>query len=78
MTLSGRPLPDRLRKLVGSVVLVAFVCIYALTAMTIAAAKLPGTSGLTQLVYFTVAGLIWVIPAGALIAWMVKPRGRKP
>ena len=71
-------MPERLRKLVGSIVLVAFVCIYALTAMTIAAAKLPGTSGLTQLVYFTVAGLIWVIPAGALIAWMVKPRGRKP
>ena len=50
-------MPERLRKLVGSVVLVAFVCIYALTAMTIAAAKLPGTSGLAQLVYFTVAGL---------------------
>ena len=58
--------------------LVAFVCIYALTAMTIAAAKLPGTSRLTQLVYFIVAGLIWVVPAGALIAWMVKPRGGKP
>ncbi len=67
-------MPDRVRKLVGTVVLVAFVCVYALIAMTIAAAKLPGTSGLTQLVYFVVAGLIWVIPAGALVTWMVKPR----
>ena len=70
-------MPDRLRKLVGSVALVLFVCFYALTAMTIAAAKLPGTSGLTQLVYFVVAGLAWVLPAGALIAWMVKPRGKR-
>jgi hypothetical protein len=35
----------RLRKLVGTVALVAFIPIYALTAMTVAAAKLPGTSG---------------------------------
>jgi peptidoglycan/LPS O-acetylase OafA/YrhL len=67
----------RVRKLVGSLVLVVFVCLYALTAMTVAAAKLPGTSGLTQLIYFTVAGLVWIIPAGALIAWMVKPRCKR-
>lgn len=63
----------RLRKLIGVIVLVAFVCIYALTAMTLAAAKLPGTSGLTQLAFYAVAGLIWVIPAAALISWMSKP-----
>jgi hypothetical protein len=70
-------MPEHLRKLIGTVMLVIFICFYALTAMTIAAAKLPGTSGLTQLVYFVVAGLAWVIPAGALIAWMVKPRAKK-
>jgi hypothetical protein len=70
-------MPERLRKLIGTVVLVVFICFYALTAMTVAAAKLPGTSGLTQLVYFVVAGLAWVLPAGALVAWMVKPRTKK-
>lgn len=70
-------MPESLRKLIGTVVLVVFVCLYALTAMTVAAAKLPGTSGLTQLIYYVVAGLIWIIPAGALIAWMVKPRGKR-
>lgn len=69
----------RLRKLIGTMVLVPFVAFYALTAMTIAAAKLPGTSGLVQLVYFMLAGLLWVIPAGALIAWMQrKPRRTSP
>lgn len=69
-------MPERLKKLIGSIVLVIFVCVYALTAMTVAAAKLPGTSGLTQLVFYMVAGLAWVIPAAALISWMQKP-GRK-
>ncbi len=68
---------SRLRKLVGSVALVAFVSVYALTAMTVAAAKLPGASGMTQLAFFAAAGLVWIIPAAALISWMSKPSGGK-
>ena len=64
---------QRSRKLVGTIILVAFVSFYALTAMTIAAAKLPGTSGLTQLVFYVVAGLVWVLPAGILVKWMQRP-----
>jgi hypothetical protein len=63
-----------LKKLIGTILLVLFIAVYALVAMTIAAAKLPGTSGLTQLTYFVVAGLVWVIPAGAIIYWMGKPK----
>jgi hypothetical protein len=66
-------MPQRLRKFIGTIVLVVFVCGYALTAMTIAAAKLPGTSGWVQLAYFAAAGLAWVVPAGALVYWMQKP-----
>lgn len=65
-------MPQRLRKLIGAIALVAFVTVYALIAMTIAAAKLPGTSIATQTIFFVVAGLIWVIPAGLLISWMQK------
>ena len=64
---------QRTRKLVGTILLVVFVSFYALAAMTVAAAKLPGTSGWTQLAYFVIAGLAWVIPAGALIYWMQRP-----
>jgi len=66
-------MPQRMRKLVGTIVLVVFVCIYALTAMTVAAAKLPGTSGWIQLLYFAVAGLLWIVPAAPLVKWMQKP-----
>ena len=66
-------MPQRLRKLIGTIVLVLFVTIYALSAMTIAAAKLPGTSGWVQLGFYAIAGLAWVIPAAALVYWMQKP-----
>jgi hypothetical protein len=69
-------MPPRLKKLVGTILLVVFISLYALTAMTIAAAKLPGTSGLTQLAFFVVAGTLWILPAGALIAWMQRPGKR--
>lgn len=66
-------MPQRLRKLIGTIVLVVFISFYALTAMTVAAARLPGTSGWTQLVFFLVAGLLWVLPSMPLVAWMQRP-----
>jgi hypothetical protein len=44
--------------------------------MTIGAAKLPSMSGWAQLLYFIIAGTIWVIPAAILVAWMQKPSAR--
>ena len=70
-------MPPRLRMLVGTVALVVFVSLYALAAMTIAGAKLPEASWPVQLAYFAIVGLIWVIPAAALIKWMSKPDARK-
>ncbi len=53
--------------------LVVFVMFYALVAMTVGAAKLPGTSLWVQTAYYAFAGLIWVIPAGFIIKWMQRP-----
>jgi hypothetical protein len=62
-----------LRKLVGTVVLLVFVPAYALFAMTLATALLPGTGGWTQLIFYIVAGLVWVLPAGIVVWWMFRP-----
>ncbi len=67
---------DKLRKLAGTLALIVLVVVYSLTAMTIAAAKLPGTSTLVQFAYYAFAGLLWVLPAGLIIWWMAKPRTR--
>lgn len=69
-------MPERLRKLIGTFVLVGFIIVYALSVMTIAAAKLPGMSGWVQFAFYFVGGLVWVLPAGLIIAWMVRPRAR--
>lgn len=63
----------RAKKAIGTFVTVLFLIVYCLLAMTLAAALLPGTSGLTQLAYYAVAGLLWVVPVGALIKWMQSP-----
>ncbi|WP_422375794.1 DUF2842 domain-containing protein [Roseibium sp.] len=60
------------RRFVGMVVLVVFVIVYAFTAMVIGDLKLQQASFVVQLIYFAVAGLAWVIPAGAIIWWMQK------
>ena len=53
--------------------LVVFVPAYALFAMSVASHRLAGTSILVQTIFFAIAGLIWVVPAGAIIAWMQRP-----
>lgn len=71
-------MPDRLRKFVGMIALVALVVIYALVATTIAAARLADAGALAHLAYFLFTGLLWVLPAMLIIKWMVgKPASRK-
>jgi hypothetical protein len=66
-------LRQRIRKLIGTAILAVFVPFYALTAMSIAGARLPGSSGLTQTIFYAIAGLLWVLPAGVVITWMQRP-----
>lgn len=61
------------RKLLGTAISVAFLCVYALIAMAIAVRVLPDTGGLLHLVFFTVVGLVWVLPMMVIIRWMQRP-----
>lgn len=65
-------LPPRLRKFIGMIVLVVFVTSYALIAMVIGDITLQTSSTLARFTYFAIAGLVWVIPAGAIIWWMER------
>jgi len=60
------------RKFIGMIVLVVFVIVYAFVAMVIGDLKLQNAHGLVAFAYYAVAGLVWVIPAGAIIWWMEK------
>lgn len=62
----------RTRKLIGTVALLALVIVYSLAAMMVAIALQVNASKFVEVIYYFVAGLAWVIPAGAIIWWMQK------
>jgi len=62
----------RTRKLVGTIALLIFLAIYSLLAMVAATAAPINGNKFAELLYFVIAGTIWVIPAGILIKWMQK------
>lgn len=59
----------RMRKIIATIFLVAFIVIYSLGAMVFAVRLLPEASSLVQFVYYAFAGLFWVVPAGFII-WL--------
>ena len=63
----------RTRKLIGTVVLLAFLTGYALVVASIGAGRITTATPLAQLAFYFVAGLAWVVPAGLLIRWMQRP-----
>ena len=65
-----------LKRLFGTILLVTFVIVYAFIAMVIGDMTLQQSSTLVRFTYYAIAGLIWVVPAGALITWMYRePKG---
>lgn len=65
-------LPPRARKLVGSVALLLFVAVYALGAARLGSLIPDDMPALVTTLYFIAAGLLWIIPAAALIYWMQR------
>ncbi|CAN7465322.1 DUF2842 domain-containing protein [Bosea sp. LjRoot237] len=60
------------RKLVGTVVMIVFVCVYALVAMALAQGRITEASKLVQTIAYVVLGLVWVLPLLPLIKWMER------
>ncbi len=71
---------QRARKFVGIFIIIALLFIYPAIASVIYERFLSGAQAFLGeayiwilLVYFAVAGFLWVIPAGIVIKWMAKP-----
>ena len=66
---------NRLRKLIGGLIMIAFVCVYGLVAMALAQAHfVQDASPLLQTLLYAVLGLSWIFPMMPLIAWMERPK----
>ena len=60
----------RTRKALGCLVLLAYLALYAALAAMLGVYILTHAPNWTALVYFIVAGVIWVLPLKPLFAWM--------
>jgi hypothetical protein len=63
----------RVRKLVGMLLLMALICVWALLAMGIAVTVLPQVGMGWALLYYAIVGMGWVLPAMPIISWMQRP-----
>lgn len=67
-------MPVRLRKFIGTVLIIILVLVYALLATTIATATLATSPWWVHVLYFTLSGVLWIVPAMLIIKWMAGPQ----
>lgn len=60
----------RLKKFIGTIVLIILVVVYAIFATAFASLYLGQSSGWVHLAYFLGTGVLWVAPAMLIIKWM--------
>lgn len=75
-TPSRGPSP-RLRKLIGTCLMIVLVILWSLIAMALAQGRVTTLPAAGQFVAYVVLGLGWIVPAAWLIRWMQK-HDRKP
>ncbi len=64
----------RTRKFVGASVMLAFVGIYAATAMLVAQSEpVHHMPAWAQTIFYAVVGLAWIVPLLPLLTWMERP-----
>lgn len=60
----------RTRKAIGCFGLLTYLTLYALAAASLGGALAPVLSTWAELIYYAVAGIIWILPLRPLFAWM--------
>jgi hypothetical protein len=63
----------RTRKLIGTIVFLLALAIYATGAAVIGSGRITLAPAWVQFAFYLTTGLAWVIPAALLIRWMQRP-----
>jgi regulator of protease activity HflC (stomatin/prohibitin superfamily) len=63
----------RTRKLIGTILLLLFLALYATAAAVIGSGRIALAPQWVQFAFYLTTGLLWVIPAGLLVRWMQRP-----
>jgi hypothetical protein len=74
--MNRRSLSPRIKKLIGTIITLVWIPIYALIAMSIGVRVLPYALWYVTLTYYALAGTLWIVPIGLLLPWMYRePKG---
>jgi Protein of unknown function (DUF2842) len=60
----------RTKKLAGTILILIWLPLYAVTAMQIGVSMLPGAGPVLTFLYYAVTGMAWIVPIGFLLPWM--------
>lgn len=63
----------RTRALIGTIVILGFVIVYAPLAMALADSRISQTPALVQTVLYCILGIAWIFPLMPVIRWMERP-----
>ncbi|MCE4223533.1 DUF2842 domain-containing protein [Methylobacterium sp. C25] len=66
-------MPRRIRALIGTIAILAFVIVYAPLAMALADSRIAETPALVQAFLYSILGIAWIFPLMPLIRWMERP-----
>jgi hypothetical protein len=62
------------KKLIGAILTIIWIPTYALIAMGIGVHVLPHANWFAELLYYALAGTLWIIPIGLMLPWMYRER----
>jgi Protein of unknown function (DUF2842) len=66
-------MPKRIRKLVGTVMLLTIVIVYAFVAMALAESRILAAPQAVQVIAYAVLGFLWIFPCMPVIRWLERP-----
>ncbi|MBI3677999.1 MAG: DUF2842 domain-containing protein [Proteobacteria bacterium] len=67
----------RSKKLIGTIVILLWLPIYAFAAMGVAVRVLPHAHWTIALLFYALAGTLWAVPVGMMFPWMHREPGIK-
>ena len=68
----GPAMTPHTKKLIGTVLMLIWLIIYALMVSALAVRILPNAAWYVSLIFYVVAGLFWIVPIGLALPWMYR------
>ena len=69
---SDRRVTPRAKKLIGTLIILIWLPLYAVFAGAVGIHIAPYANWLVRFLYYALAGTLWIIPIGLMLPWMYR------